>query len=344
MKTKVIVDCMGGDNAPGELVKGAVDAYREYGIEPVLVGPEEELRKCLVLHRVAPDTVEIMDAKEVIDPGDPPVAALKQKPDSTLVVALSLLKEGRGQALVSTGNTGALMAGALLMLGRIKGIDRPGIGSFLPTIDGLGCMLIDMGAVVDAKPENLVQFAVMGSLYARRVLRLDRPRVGLLNIGLEEGKGNEQTKRVYSMLSDTDLNFVGNVEGRDIPFGKADVVVCDGFIGNISLKLCEGMGQFFLQLVRRELRSSLRAKIGALILKPHLKRLVKLADYAEYGGAPLLGIKGIVIKCHGSANSKAVKYGIRTASDLAEWDLVGQISSSLEEERIQPKKGGKNAT
>lgn len=343
MRNKVIVDCMGGDNAPGELVKGAVEAYREYEIQPILVGPRKELERWVWQCHADPGGIEIVDAPEVIEPGDPPVASLRRKPGSTLVVAVSLLKEGRGQALVSTGNTGALMAGGLLMLGRIPGIDRPGIGSFLPTLDGQGAMLIDMGAVVDAKPENLFQFAIMGSLYAGRVLHLDRPRVALLNVGTEEGKGNELTKRVYSMLLGTDINFVGNIEGRDVPFGKADVVICDGFVGNISLKLCEGMGQFFLELLKRELASSLRAKLGALILRPYLRRLVKLADYAEYGGAPLLGIEGIIIKCHGSANAKAIKYGIRTASDLAEWDLVAQISRSLEG-RIQPKKGGQNDT
>ncbi|MCL6560324.1 MAG: phosphate acyltransferase PlsX [Firmicutes bacterium] len=339
---KIAVDAMGGDYAPREIVKGALQAATDYQLKVILVGDEEkigaELGDC--------DTgglVSIVHAPEVIEMREHPAVAVRRKKNSSIVRATRLVKEGEAGALVSAGSTGAAMASALLGLGRIKGIDRPAIAGVLPSEKGF-TVLLDVGANVDCKPHHLLQFGVMGYLYAKKILGVPNPRVGLLSNGEEETKGNETTLAAFPLLQNAGINFIGNVEGRDIFRGTVDVVVCDGFVGNIVLKAGEGMAGALFKMMKEEITKSWLAKMGTVMAEPALKGFQRRLDYAEYGGAPLLGIKGIVIKCHGSANSKAVKYGIRTASDLAEWDLVGQISSSLEEERIQPKKGGKNAT
>lgn len=328
---KIAVDAMGGDFAPVEIVKGAVDACAHFGLPVILVGDQDLIRRELKKYPATGLPIEIRHASEVVEMDEHPANAIRRKSDSSIVVAAGLVSNQEAQAMVSAGNTGAAMAVATLKIGRIAGIDRPAIGALLPTINGKTVML-DAGANVDCSVENLLQFAIMGSEYAKRVLKVSNPRVGLLSIGEEPTKGNEVTKATNARLRASNLNFVGNVEGKDVFRGAADVVVCDGFVGNVVLKVSEGMAEFVLDCLRQALQSNTAAKLGALLVKPALRRAKAGFDYAEYGGAPLLGVNGVCIICHGRSNSRAITNAIRAAADAIENDIVRSIGLSLQQQ------------
>lgn len=325
---RIAVDAMGGDNAPEAPVAGVLEFLRERrGAEPdvCLVGQPERVRPLL-----GGAAVEVVAASEVIGGDEAPAAAVRKKRDSSIAVGLGLVKAGQAEAFVSAGNTGALMAGSLLILGRIPGVDRPAMTSIVPTVDGQGFMLLDLGAHMDASARNLYEYAVMGSLFVEKVRGIERPRVGLLNVGTEEGKGNEVCREAYGLLTASGLNFVGNVEGRDL-FGRvADVVVTDGFVGNIVLKALEGYGTGIARVLGYELRhSGLRVLVGAALAQHTLRRLRKRLDYAEYGGAPFLGVSGVVIKCHGSSDARAIKNGVHLAENYVRQGVVAHIAARL---------------
>ncbi|MCX7781122.1 MAG: phosphate acyltransferase PlsX [Negativicutes bacterium] len=338
---RIAVDAMGGDYAPEEIVMGAIEAVREYNCEVVLVGDETQLIEALNKHGAASETrLSVQHAAEVIGMHEHPGAAVRKKKDASVVVATRLVKEGHCRAVVSAGSTGAAVAAAMFGLGRIKGIERPAIATPIPNLNGT-TVLLDSGANVDAKPRHLVQGAIMGSLYAEYVLGIKKPRVGLLNIGEEDTKGNEQALAAYPLLKELHtIQFIGNVEGRDIPKGTVDVVVCDGFTGNVVLKFGEGLASVIMQLIKDAIyRSGLLAKIASLLVLPALKGLKKKMDYAEYGGAPLLGVDGGFIICHGSSKAKAIKNAIRVANEFTEKRVVDHIREKIAEEGIAANEG-----
>lgn len=324
---KIAVDAMGGDYAPREIVLGAVRANRELGIDVVLVGNERPVKEELRSHH-AEDLIPVVDAPEIIGMNEPPAGAVRRKRNSSIVKAVELVKNGNAAALVSAGSTGAVMAASLLHWGRIKSIGRPAIATLLPNCNG-GTLLLDAGANTDCSPKHLLQFAIMGSLYSELILGVKNPAVGLLNIGEEETKGNELALSAYSLLKESGVNFTGNVEGRDVFNGTVDVVVCDGFVGNIVLKTGEGLAATLFNTIRDEVSKSMLAKLGAVLIIPVLKGLKRKMDYAEYGGAPLLGVNGITIIAHGSSNSTAIKNAIQLARNLAEKDIVTAIRDGV---------------
>jgi glycerol-3-phosphate acyltransferase PlsX len=315
---------MGGDHAPAEIVKGAVLASRESPLEIFLVGNEPRIQKELE-HYKARGNIKIVHASEVIDMDDSPAQAVKQKKDASINVAVALVKEGKADAVVSAGNTGALMAASLFKLGRVKGIERPAIATEFPLPSGK-VLLLDMGANVDCKPKHLQQFALMGSLYAQHVLHIDNPRVGLLNIGEEKEKGNELTRETWPLLKALPINFIGNVESKEILQGSADVIVCDGFVGNLILKFGESLAGSIFNLLKGELSKGVLNKIGLALLLPALLRLRKKITYDEYGGAPLLGISAVVYKSHGRSHALAIKNAIRESAEAVEKNMVEAIS------------------
>lgn len=324
---KIALDAMGGDHAPGEIVRGAWETCRDNGLHVILVGDRDILQHEVDL--LGPCSgLEIVHAPEVITMDEAPATAVRRKKNSSVVMAADLVRSGEAMAMVSAGSTGATMAAALLRLGRIKGIDRPAIASVMPTERGATIML-DVGANVDCKAKNLLQFAVMGSLYAKKVLGIEKPRVGLLNVGEESTKGNELTQETYPLLANASINFCGNVEGRDIFIGTMDVVVCDGFVGNVVLKTSEGLADVLMKMIKKEMQQSSLAKIGAALALPSLKNLKKRLDYSEYGGAPLLGINGVAIVCHGSSRSLAIRNALNRARESVETDLIKSIGASL---------------
>lgn len=332
---KLIIDAMGGDHAPGEIIKGAVDGLLAFpGFELLLTGPKEVLEKELAQYNYPKERVEIIHAPDLISMDEHPVAAIKQKKNSSLVVGLELLKSKKGDAFITAGSTGATLAGALLRVGRIKGIQRPGLTPVLPN-KGKGAVLIDCGANMDCKPVNLAQFAIMGSIYAQHILGVETPRVGLASVGTEDEKGNELTKAAFTLIKEQNaVNFSGNIEGRDI-VDKVDVVVADGFAGNLILKSIEGVGAFIFSSLKEAIGSSFRNKIGALLMKPALRKLKNTLDYTTYGGAPLLGIDGIVIKAHGSSKAKSMFYTIKQAIAMVDADIVEVIRKNIPEEKTQ---------
>ncbi len=330
---KIVVDAMGGDFAPVETVKGAVDAVKELGIEVILVGDEDKVNDELARYSTGKLPVSVIHAPEVIEMGEPPAVALRKKKNSSIVVGTKLVKEGVGDAIVSAGNTGAAMGSALLGFGRIKGIHRPAIASVIPTVKGKS-LILDVGANAECDPQNLLQFAVMGSIYSKKILGVEKPKVGLLNIGEEETKGNPIYLEAYRLIKDTDLNFIGNIEGRDITAGIADVIVCDGFVGNVVLKFGEGLAKDLMSMIKEELKKNVFVKLGAAIILSHAKGLRKKIDYSEYGGAPLLGINGVCIICHGTSQAKAIKNAIRAARECVEMDVVNSIKRSIGEKSI----------
>lgn len=326
---KIAVDAMGGDLGPAEVVKGAVRAAREYNVEILLVGRRSELEREIAKH--SGTALPIVHADEVVEMRDHPTAALRTKPNSSIAVGLGLVKERKADGFVSTGNTGAVMATALFTLGRIAGIERPALAIVLPTMTGK-VLLIDIGANADCKPSYLVQFALMGSIYYRKAFAVTDPRVGLLSIGEEETKGNQLVVEAHALLrSSPSINFVGNVEGKDIPAGVADVVVTDGFVGNVVVKLCEGLGVFILRILKEELTRGRFSKVLAGLLAPNLRRVLNRVDYAEWGGSPLLGVDGVCIIAHGRSNAKAVKNAIRVAVQASEQKIVAAIKEGLAE-------------
>ena len=325
---KIVIDAMGGDNAPKAIVEGSVLAVNEYGVELILTGNSEIIKDELKKLTYDKAKIEVIHTTEVILNNEHPAMAIRRKKDSSMVVGLKLVKDGSASAMISAGSTGALLTGATLIAGRIKGISRPAIAPLLPGKNGV-FMIIDAGANVDCKPENLIQFAIMGSAYFKRVLKVDNPKVGLVNNGAEEEKGNELTKTVFPMLKEEDINFVGNVEPRDIPDGDVQVLVCDGFVGNTILKLFEGAASLIFSSLKEELLKGTISKVGALLLKPAFKRLKGKFDYTEYGGAPLLGVNGGVIKAHGSSDAKAIKNAIRQAKQFINNDVITLIKDSI---------------
>ena len=325
---------MGTDYGPGEIVLGALQAVDAYGCEVVLVGDENQIKEELIRNKALDNPkVFIQNATEVIAMDEHPGIAVKTKKNASIVVATHLLHAQECDALVSSGSTGAAVAAALFGLGRIKGIERPSIATPIPNIKGT-TVLLDSGAKVDAKPEQMVQSAIMGSIYAELLLNLKKPRVGLLNIGEEETKGNEQALATYPLLkAEQSVNFIGNVEGRDINSGKVDVVVCDGFVGNVVLKVSEGLAVAIVTLLKEALlNGGLLAKLGALMIKQALKGLQKKLDASEYGGALLLGVKAPFIICHGSSKAKAIKNAVRVAVEMTEKDVVGRIGAEIAHE------------
>lgn len=328
---KIAVDVMGTDYGPAEIIKGVLQAVDEYGCDVVLVGDQEVIRQELAReHQENNPRVTIHHASQVIEMKDHPGISVKKKRDASIVVATHLLHEKECDALVSSGSTGAAVASALFGLGRIRGIERPAIATVIPNVKG-ATVLVDSGAKVDAKPEQLVQNAIMGSIYAELQLGIPQPRVGLLNIGEEETKGNEQCLATYPLLKqDSHIHFIGNVEGRDINKGTVDVVVCDGFVGNVVLKTMEGLASAVMEILKKTLmESGIFAKLGALLMKPALLRMKKQMDASEYGGALLMGVRAPFIICHGSSKAKAIKNAVRVAIELTQKDVLGRIRQEI---------------
>ncbi|PKM83571.1 MAG: phosphate--acyl-ACP acyltransferase [Firmicutes bacterium HGW-Firmicutes-13] len=323
---RIAIDAMGGDRAPGEIVKGSVQALEELPeLEIILVGIEEKVRYELErLGKYPRDRVTLVDAREVIGADEQPLLAVRKKKQASMNVAMGLVKDGQAMAIVTAGNTGAFVAGGLFIIGRLEGISRPALAPVIPTFNGDNFMLLDVGAYVDAKPENLLHYAIMGNIYVQKLMGKESPRVGLLNIGTEAAKGNELTKNTFNLLKKAPLNFIGNVEARDIMNGAGDVIVCDGFIGNIILKLLEGVAFGIFSSLKRELKQNVRSKVGGILLLPTLDHLKKQLDYTEYGGAPLLGVNGICIKSHGSSNAKTFKNAVVNQAFLFSKEKVNE--------------------
>lgn len=326
----VAVDAMGGDNAPVETVKGAVEAVEKSGgVKVFLLGQQEVIRRELAKYTFDQDRIEVVDARDVIETGEPPVTAIRRKKDSSIVKGMYMVKDGTCDAFVSAGSTGAVLVGGVTIVGRIRGVERSPLAPLIPTEKGVS-LLVDCGANVDARPSQLVQFAKMGSIYMKYVMGVDNPRVGIVNIGAEEEKGNALVKETYPLLKECpDIHFIGNVEARNIPAGAADVIVCEAFVGNVILKLYEGVGATLIKKVKAGMMTSLRSKIGALLVKPALKTTLKAFDTKEYGGAPLLGLNGLVVKTHGSSEAVEIRNSILQCITFKEQDISGKIREKL---------------
>ena len=327
-KIKVAVDAMGGDNAPGEIVKGAVDAVNvRKDIQVLLVGKQDMVKEELKKYTYPKDQIEVVHAEEVIETAEPPVNAIRSKKNSSLVVGMNMVKQKEADAIVSAGSSGAILVGGQVIVGRIKGIERPPLAPLIPTEKGVS-LLVDCGANVDARASHLVQFARMGSIYMEHVVGIKKPKVAIVNIGAEEEKGNALVKETFPLLKECkDIN--GSIEAREIPHGQADVIVCEAFVGNVILKLYEGLGSTFFRVVKKGLLSSLRSKAGAVLIKPALKSVLKTFDASEYGGAPLLGLKGLVVKTHGSAKALEVTNSIIQCVTFKEQDINGKIKNNI---------------
>ncbi len=326
---KIAVDAMGGDHAPQAIVAGAVQAAQEHSVGIVLVGIEQSIEAELKKHPAAASLpIEIRNASQVVDMLDSPATVFRRKKDSSIRVANDLVKKGEAVGVISAGHTGAAMATSLFVLGPLEGVERPAIATMMPTVTG-ACVVLDVGANVDCKPNHLLQFAIMGEVFAKHLLRNPNPKVGLLSIGEEATKGNELTKEAFKLLTETCLNFIGNVEGRDVMAGKADVVVCDGFIGNVVLKTSEAVAEAIGTLLRNNIERSLVRRAGYLLMRPAFEALKHRLDYAEYGGAPLLGINGISIISHGRSSARAIKNAIRVAVEFARSDVNRHIHDDI---------------
>lgn len=325
---KIAIDAMGGDNAPEKIVQGAIDSLSlRDNIQIVLVGDQDAVKAELAKYQYDAARVSVVHTTEVIATGEPPVAAIREKKDSSLVVAQKLVRDGEADAFISSGSTGAILVGGQLIVGRIKGIRRTPLAPLIPTTKGAS-LLIDCGANVDARPEDLVQFARMGSIYMEHVCKVKKPRVGIVNIGAEEEKGNALVKETFPLLKACeDINFIGNVESRDIPYGAADVIVTEAFVGNVILKLYEGVGSALVGEIKKGMLSNFKGKLGALLVKKNLKGVVKKFDASEYGGAPMLGLKALVVKTHGSATEKEIKNAIMQCVDFVEAKTIDQINA-----------------
>lgn len=327
----VALDAMGGDNAPGEIIKGAIDAVlAEPRVKVSLVGQEAVIKKELEKYTAYDkDRVSIVNATEIIEMAEPPVMAIRRKKDSSIVKAMNLVKNGEADAFVSAGSTGAVLVGGQVIVGRIKGVERPPLAPMIPTEKGVS-LLIDCGANVDARPSHLVQFAKMGSVYMENVMGISNPKVAIVNIGAEEEKGNALVKETFPILKNTpEINFIGSIEARDIPKGLADVIVCEAFVGNVILKLYEGVGATLISKVKAGMMTSLRSKIGALLVKPALKKTLKSFDVEEYGGAPLLGLKGLVVKTHGSSKAIEIRNTVLQCVTFKEQNINEKIKQII---------------
>jgi glycerol-3-phosphate acyltransferase PlsX len=324
---RIAIDAMGGDNSPWAIAEGAMQAAREWPeLTIVLVGDKARLEP---ITREKPANVTLYHAADAITFDDEPVKAVRRKKDSSLVVAARLVHEREADAMISAGNTGALMAAGLLVVGRIPGIERPALAPMIPTLDGVGTLALDIGANMDATPEQLRQYAIMGSIYRSKVDGIAKPRVGLLNVGTEKTKGNEVTKAAFSLLEAAPVHFVGNIEARNVLLGECDVLVCDGFAGNILLKSVEGTASAIFKVLKEEFTRSLVTKAAAAILQPGLKSFKKRLDYSETGGAPMLGVNGLLLKAHGSSDANAIKNAVRQARIAVEGNLVPTISAEI---------------
>ncbi|HBF6956086.1 TPA: phosphate acyltransferase PlsX [Clostridioides difficile] len=326
---KIVIDGMGGDNAPKSNVEGAVNAIKEYQVDLIITGDKDLLEKEFSNYEFDRNKLEIVHTTEIIENEDKPVKAIRSKKDSSMVVALNLVKEGKADAIISAENTGALLAGGLFVVGRIKGIDRPCLCSAIPNVKRGMTLIADCGANADCKPKNLVEFAAMSNIYSRKVLGLENPKVALANVGLEEGKGNDLVKRSYEEIKKLDLNFIGNVEAREVINAYTDIIICDGFTGNILLKSAEGVALSVMSLIKETFMASTKSKIGALLIKDDLRKLKSFIDYSEYGGAPLLGLNGGVIKAHGSSDAKAIKNAINQGIKFSKGKVVEDINQFI---------------
>lgn len=328
---KIAIDGMGGDNAPKAVIEGVYEALEKFtDIEILLYGKQDAMSPFLKEH----SRLQVIHCTEVVEGTDDAARAIRRKKDSSMTKMLEAVNEGIADACLSAGNTGALMAGGLFKIGRIEGVARPALASTLPTLDGNGFVMLDLGANADAKPENILQYAIMGDIYAKKVRGIDRPRIGLLNIGTEEKKGNELTKAAFDLLQQADLHFVGNVEARDLLEGVADVVVTDGFTGNMVLKTLEGTAAAIFSMLKGALTASTKAKIGAALVKSDLKVLKNKLDYTEYGGAGLFGLSAPVIKAHGSSNDNAIYNAIRQARTMVEFEVTSTIRTTIRETQV----------
>ncbi len=332
-RTIVALDAMGGDNAPKEMIKGAVQALEKTdAVQVLLVGKEDVIRAELAQYTYDKARIEVVNATEVIETAEPPVNAIRRKKDSSIVVGMKLVKEGQADAFVSAGSSGAVLVGGQVIVGRIKGVERPPLAPLIPTEKGVS-LLVDCGANVDARPSHLVQFAKMGSIYMEHVVGIKNPKVGIVNIGAEEEKGNALVKETFPLLKgEKNINFIGSVEAREIPHGQADVIVCEAFAGNIILKLFEGVGSVLISEIKKGMMGSLRSKIGALLVKPALKKALKSFDSSEYGGAPLLGLNGFVVKTHGSSTAKEICNTIIQCVTFKEQKINEKIKESIQPE------------
>ena len=329
-KVSVALDAMGGDNAPGQIVKGAVDAVNiDNEIFVYLVGRQELINEELSKYTYNNEQIEVVDARDVIETGEAPVMAVRRKKDSSLVKALTMVKEKKADAFVSAGSSGAILVGGQVIVGRLKGVERPPMAPLIPTAKGVS-LIVDSGANVDSRATFLVQWAKMGSIYMENVLGIKNPKVAIVNVGVEEEKGNQLVKEAYPMLKECkDINFVGSIEARDIPNGNADVIVCDAFVGNVILKLYEGLGKTLIGKVKGAMMSSLKTKIGALLIKGALKDTMKSFDATEYGGAPLIGLNGLVVKTHGNAKAKEIKNSLIQCKKFKESNISEKIMESI---------------
>lgn len=327
---KIAVDAMGGDHAPAEMVKGAVDAVAlRQDIKVYLIGQQDRVKEELAKYSYQGTQIEVIHAQEVIETAEPPVMAIRRKKQSSIVLGMNMVKEKKADAFVSAGSSGAILVGGQVIVGRIKGVERPPLAPLIPTKKGVS-LLIDCGANVDARASHLVQFAKMGSIYMENVLQVKHPRVAIVNIGAEEEKGNALVKETFPLLKNCpDINFVGSIEARDIPHGEADVIVCEAFVGNVILKLYEGVGATFLSMVKQGMMETFRSKVGALLVKPALKKTLKGFDASEYGGAPLLGLNGLVVKTHGSSKAKEVTNSIIQCVTFKEQEINEKIRKNI---------------
>lgn len=327
---KIAVDAMGGDNAPGEIVAGAVMAAQSReDIQIFLIGKEEVVSEELKKHTYKKEQIEVVNATEVIETEEPPVNAIRTKKDSSIVVGMNMVRRGEADAFCSAGSSGAILVGGQVIVGRIKGVERPPLAPLIPTEKGVS-LLIDCGANVDARPSHLVQFAKMGSIYMEHVVGIKNPRVAIVNIGAEEEKGNALVKETFPLLKEcTDINFVGSIEAREIPHGEADVIVCEAFVGNVILKLYEGLAGTLVGAIKKGMMSTLRSKIGAALALPALKSTLKAFDATQYGGAPLLGLNGLVVKTHGSAKAVEVTNSIYQCVTFKEQDINEKIKKNI---------------
>jgi glycerol-3-phosphate acyltransferase PlsX len=328
MMRRIAVDAMGTDSAPEPEIEGAIMAAREGYAKVVLVGPHDLLKRELGRHNALNLGIELVQASEAITMEEAAAKAFRQKRDSSIRVAARLVREGKAEGLISAGNTGAVMTTAKIVLGTLQGVDRPALAAVFPTSQGKAAVLLDVGANVDCKPVHLEQFAIMGEIYYRVIFGVKRPRVGLLSIGEEDHKGNDLTREALALLKQLPLNFLGNVEGRDLYNGRTDVIVCDGFIGNVALKISEGLVDAVSALLKDALSSTISSKVGYVLSRRAFRHFKKRMDYSEYGGAPLLGVKGVCIICHGRSNPNAIKNAIRVAAEFAQ----GQINEKIERE------------
>lgn len=326
---KIVLDGMGGDNAPGAIVKGAVEAAKLIKHDIYIVGRKEDIEAELKKSKFKGKNIKIVDAREVITMDDSPVKAIRRKTESSMVVGLTMVKDGQGDIFISGGNTGALVVGARMILGRIEGIDRPVLASIYPCLGGEPPLLVDAGASSEAKAQNLLEYGLMGSIYMEKVWGRQQPKVGLVNLGIEESKGTSVTKDAYQQLKAASINFIGNVEAREVPVGACEVIVCDGFVGNVILKLTEGVAWNILKLIKNKLMRNVKNKLAALMLKSDLKSMKQEFDYEEYGGAPILGVNGPVIKIHGSSGVNAVKNAILKGIPYGQENVVEIIRQSM---------------